>query len=177
MKKKILSFVIVLMLIALSLVTLIACKDNSIEVVYGKKYILSDDVNEEADKQRYYVIKDDGTMIYRYYKIYNEKTDETQIIDYILQYRYTFVDSDKSSIVCFYDSLIDSSVYIDKDGKTFPLKDYYIGYNYLPDKDASELIIVSKNVLCIAGTGYTFYINEDYVKNIPNFNKTTETEK
>ncbi len=175
MKKKILSFVIVLMLIALSLVTLIACKDNSTEVVYGKKYILSDDVNEDADKQCYYVIKDDGTMIYRYYKIYNEKTDETQIIDYILQYRYTFVDSDKSSIVCFYDSLIDSSVYIDKDGKTFPLKDYYV-YS-LPDKDDSALIMVSKNVLCIAGTGYTFYINEDYVKTIPNFNKTTETEK
>ena len=175
MKKKILSFVIVLMLIALSLVTLIACKDNSTEVVYGKKYILSDDVNEDADKQCYYVIKDDGTMIYRYYKIYNEKTDETQIIDYILQYLYTFVDSDKSSIVCFYDSLIDSSVYIDKDGKTFPLKVYYV-YS-LPDKDDSGLIMVSKNVLCIAGTGYTFYINEDYVKTIPNFNKTTETEK
>lgn len=187
MKKRIFASIFAVALIALSLVALAAC-GNDTELVYGKKYILEDDVNEKSGEQTYYVFEKDGTCTRHYYskktvyESYDTSKKATVIIDYIVQYRYTFVDGDKSTIVYFYNNVIDSSTYTDSNGKTVSLKDseyykdYYGGYDFdhLPKTDSNGLIMVSKNVLCIAGVGYTFYINEDYLNTIPNFNKVDE---
>ena len=54
MKKRIFAIIFAVVLIALSLVALAACS-NDTALVYGKKYILDDDVKEKASEQTYYV--------------------------------------------------------------------------------------------------------------------------
>lgn len=184
MKKNILAILIILTLITICLCGLASCGDKE-TIVYGKKYIHQYWTRSDSDMQTYYIFQNDGTCIYKYYKRTVQKTSTQQTItikDYSVQYYYTFADEDKSALVYFYDKLLnDSSTFTNADGATFPLdsdeyrkycKDNYLVYEYLPEVYSSGLLTVSKNILCSAGTsGYTFYLNEDYIKTIPNFNK------
>lgn len=180
MKKRVLAILFAIALVATCLFTLAACEEEKVEdygIVYGKKYILGSDIHEKATEQHYYIFYRNGMCKYHSYsKDVGANNSYIIVRDYTVQYRFTFVDEDKSTIVYFYDGVTDDSTFTDASGNVTTLKesDYWkqseFAYEYLPDTDDSSLITVSKNVLCTVGTyGYAFYVNEDYVSNLPNF--------
>lgn len=128
-----------------------ACGGNEAKLAMNKRYIIKSDVRNDENKQVSLVFHSNGTGEYTYHFDYTSTHNH-----YIIHFKYTFVEEDKSAVVCFYDSLerLDGD-----DGK----------YN---STSWSELVNVSKNVLATVGTyGYVFWINEDYLKTIPNFGK------
>ena len=152
MKKRLGLILLTVVVACFALFGLSACDSNVEQLQTNKKYIYSSDVGEDADKQAYYIFNSDGTGKYRYYfyfdidSIFNE--------DYTVKFRYTYVDNDKSAVVCLFDSVTYGS-----DNGTYRVSTTW-----------TKLLSVSKNVLCIAGTGgYGFYINQDYLKTVPNF--------
>lgn len=155
MKKKLVGFILLIVTVCCAVFSLSACGVNSGNVAgleMDKKYIYYDSVNEDKNEyESYYIFYANGTGKRRCFKIVTSSVD-----DYTINFKYTFVDKDKSAVVCFYDSV-----------------DYGDKHNtsYKPSSDWSVLLTVSKNVLCSAGIyGYSFYINENYLKTIPNFN-------
>ncbi len=118
-----------------------------------KKYFHEDNVKKDAAEQVYYLFHADGTGEYYYYydSIYDGVTH------YTMHFKYTYADSEKSAIVYFYDSV----TYADDHTAEKSDKSYRRG-----------LLTVSENVLASAGSsGYVFYVCEDYLKEIPNFDR------
>lgn len=193
MKKKIFAMLFVLVLIATSITALVACDNagggkNISALQTEKKYHAESTVNSgltEADilaqpgeylqYQSYYVFHANGTGEYICNKVTDDYYNNTLVkihAKYTLRFKYTYVDDDKSAVVCFYDGLNNQSIIIENGYKD---ETDNIGKPYDYDfTDWSKLVTVSKNVLCVTGTGYTFYINEEFVKQIPNFNKSAE---
>ena len=129
---------------------LTACNGGG-KLQMNKKYILSYDVNNAASSQSYFIFKHNGTG--QYYS-HNESWKNTH---YVINFKYTWVDDEKSAVMCFYDS----HQALDGDNGE---------HSYVSSR-WSMLLTVSKNVLMHVGTsGYTFYINKNYLKTISNFN-------
>ena len=162
--------------------TLAACDSNDNGKNIGalkteKKYLEESTVNstlteqdiiDSADDfyltyQQYYIFHSNGTGEYVYNGIDYESGGYIVHAKYTIKFKYTYVDDDKSAIACFYDSLENNSTVIGdyNTGNPFP-------YSF---NSWSRLITVSNDVLCLTGTGYTFYVNEDYAKKLTNFNK------
>lgn len=158
MKKKLVIFVSLIVCSLALLLALPACDNPSngtsngdCDLQYDKKYIYLTNVNN--DKDCYYLFLADGTGFYRYYHKYEDSLfEKTYIYDYTVNFKYTYADNDKSAVVCLFDSVEYGSTDNTKEVKT----------------NWSILLTVSKNVLCT--TSGSFYINEDYLKEIPNFN-------
>lgn len=126
-----------------------ACNTDA-KLAMDKRYISESDVRKDAEKQVYYIFHSDGTGEYTYH--YDGTYTHSH---YILHFKYTYVDGDKSAVACFYDSI--ESLANDEGYKP-------VGW--------SELVTVSKNVLATVGTsGYVFWINEDYLEELTNFRK------
>lgn len=177
MKKRILSICLITLLLASVICLCTACDNDVGELQMNKKYLLKSSVNNELTEQEivenwssyttktcecYFMFYSDGTGIF-------VKNDTYSNIHrkYTVHFKYTYVDEDKSAVVCFYDSIEDNSVVIST-GK--PYEQDFTGW--------TTLLTVSKNVACSAGTsGYTFYLNEDYAKQLPNLNKTDEVQE
>ena len=127
-------------------------------LVMNKRYISEEDVRKAENKQRYYLFSPDGTGKYVYHFDYISSISDYYNTHehYVIYFKYTFADSEKSAVVCFYDRLerIDGD-----DG------------SYNDATSWSTLVNVSKNVLTTIGSSYYFWINEDYLETIPNFNK------
>ena len=120
----------------------------------NKRYIRESDVKEDSSKQISYVFYSNGTGKYTYHYDY-ESIFNPEHSHYVITFQYTYADNDKSAVVCFYDS------FEALEGNTTEAL-----------TDWSTLVTVSKNVLATTGSyGYTFWINEDYLKNIPNFGR------
>ena len=121
----------------------------------NKKYIYTKSVNRINDKQSYYVFYSNGTGKYREYS--QTADGDVLNLDYTVTFKYTFADTDKSAVVCFFDSV--------EYGKANGSYEVYTTW--------TRLVTVSGNVLCWAGTyGYSFYINEDYLNStLTNFGK------
>ena len=120
-----------------------------------KKYINEESVAAASDKQSYYLFHGDNTGIYRYYAFY-ESYGTTRIYDYTVTFKYEFVDQQKEAVVCLYDSV--------EYGDTHNQNEISSTWNVL--------LTVSHNVLCSASSGgYSFYIHEEYLSEIPNFGK------
>ncbi len=145
MKKKLIIFVSLIICSLALLLALPACDNTAGSLQYDKKYIAEGHANN--DKERYYLFHSDGTGIYKYFS-----SGYTYAYDYTVSFKYTYADEDKTAVVCLFDSVEYGSKDTEKSVST----------------DWSELLTVSKNVLCTTN-GY-FYINEDYLKEIPNFN-------
>ena len=151
-------FAIFMMLIITTLCCVFAfsaCEDNDVsELVMDKRYIREDDAKKESQQQSSYVFHSDGTGEYTFhYDGYNDYDHE----HYKITFKYTYADGDKSAVVCFYDSA--EALEGNYDGG------YGLGYL----TKWSRVLLVSKNVLVLGGT--EVWINEDYLKTIPNFGK------
>ena len=156
MKKKTFSVIAAIVACLCALFAFAACGSStespSDSLEYGKKYIHEDDVNSEK-YQRYIIFNKDNTGEYYYYYVYkNENYPEYDYVrHYTVKFKYTYADLDKTAVVCFYDS-----VEYEKDDT-----EKEISSNW------SSFYTVSPNVLIDSGNSY--FINEDYLSNIPNF--------
>ena len=162
--KKLAIFMMLIIIAICCMFAFSACEedDNVSVLAIDKRYILANDVKKEVNKQDSYVFHFDGTGEYTLhydYILWDEANDEKNTHNhYKIHFKYTYVDGDKSAVVCFYDNIERLE---GDNGKANPT-------------DWSALLTVSKNVLATAGSyGYVFWINEDYLKAIPNFGKQT----
>ena len=140
-----------LLLVLCSLLALVACgakgstPDTSAanKIVYGARYIRSDDISSPAEKQNYYVVYKDRIEFHSYF--YSE-ISETEMA-YTVTFKYTVMD--EGTLAYFYHSCEPAGAV-----KT----------------DRSGLLIFSENVLSTS-TG-TLYVREDYAKSeLPNLDK------
>lgn len=181
MKKRILTIIFVVTLLATSLAALAACDEkpaDDLNLVYNKKYIYQKEVRFEEKEQQYYIFQEDGTCTFHFYQKKTSTSSGNIVeLEYIVHYRYAFADNSKSAIVYFYDSVDDQSSYTTPDGVTTKfstlteeeLNSIY-PYKYLPNESASRLLTVSKDILSyVEYSGYIFYINEDFIDSIPNY--------
>lgn len=151
MKKKLVIFVSLIICSLALLLALSACdspSNDGSDLQFDKKYIAKEHANK--DTEGYYLFHSDGTGIYKYY---DEEYDYT--VDYTVSFKYTYADNDKTAVVCLFDSV--------KYGSKHSASSLFnVGTHW------TSLLTVSKNVICT--TGGNVYINEDYLKEIPNFN-------
>lgn len=166
MKKKLCLILTLVIFTALAVIPFAACTGDNGNSGSGnseyalqtdKKYIRDDDTNKTAYEQNYVLFRADGTGERRCYYIYNGEEDSKYNEDYTIKFKYTYVDSDKSAVVCLFDSV--------EYGKKHPAGGDKVS------SDWTALYTVSKNVCAAGGSGYTFFINEDYLKQLPNFGK------
>lgn len=125
---------------------LVACGDDDVALEYKVRYICDDNYmrSEDGYKKTYLTFNKDG---YGYYHRYYRYDSFSNITEYTIKFKYTFVDSDKSTVACFYDSISYSDNHTSGTG------------NY---DNWSGVYTVSKNVLMsLSGTTY---INENYLK-------------
>lgn len=123
----------------------------------NKKYIDEEYVKDAEAQQSYYLFRSNGTGICKFYYDYDSPYDPSGdfTVDYTVTFKYVYVDNQREAVVCFYDSV----EYGEADTGEYKVV-----------SDWSVLLTVSRNVLCSAGTGgYTFYVNEDYLGEIPDF--------
>lgn len=123
----------------------------------NKKYIDEEYVKDAEAQQSYYLFRSNGTGICKFYYDYDSPYDPSEdfTVDYTVTFKYVYVDNQREAVVCFYDSV----EYGEADTGEYKVV-----------SDWSVLLTVSRNVLCSAGTGgYTFYVNEDYLGEIPDF--------
>ena len=154
MKKFLLSFIVLVSLCCA--VALAACGNSQSELVLNKYYILSDDVKADVSEQVTYVFFADGTGEYTYHYDYEGSSGYSEHSHYVIKFKYTYTDSDKSAVVCFYDGV-----------ETLEVNTSAVSTGW------TRLLTVSKNVLMATGSyGYSFYINEDYLSTIPNYQQT-----
>lgn len=188
MKKKIIALLLTCALIASCVVALAACGDdkNANGLVFGKKYIWEESINDEdGDNLIYFVFNDDGTGYY-YHKESSETGyyGNTKKYDYRITFKYVYADSDKSAVVCFYDSVINDSLYAltdRKDNYGNPIEDTEEKLD-IEVSDWTALVTISKDVLSatvpdenyLGGKRAGFYANEDYAKTLEHFNEDTE---
>lgn len=185
--KKLLAVITTAVLLIGALLAVASCgKNGEYGLVYEKKYVYANHVNQgieegskaEGHKYKYYLFHKDGTLKYHEESTETKQTgwDDTNdepitakyYVKYDVYYKYTFVDDDRSAVFITFDRFEDNTT--DEKGTSISCKEV-ISYFYYPKE---RLITVSKNVLCYVNSGYSFYINEDYVKQIPNYNKPTE---
>lgn len=124
---------------------------------FGSKYI--DDGYVGSNEDQYYLIfNKNGTGSYRVYDKYSYLST-VEIDDYVINFKYTYVDAAKTKVACYYDSVT------------------YNAQDNQRDANAhwSRVFEVSENVLVTQGQyGYNTYINENYLTQIPNFGKKTD---
>ena len=166
MKKRLYAILSLVLLAVFATGLLAACDDgksdqsgnNLIKSEYdlqmGKKYIRSSDTNKKIYEQEYVLFRANGTGELRHF--YVSESSPQYNNDYIIQFKYIYADGDKSTVVCFFDSV----TYGSKHSETEKVS-----------SDWSKLLSVSKNVITNVGSNYIFFINEDYLNDLPNFGK------
>lgn len=122
-----------------------ACGNDG-KLAMDKRYIYEDDAKADSAEQRSYIFHSKGTGEFTYH--YDSGSMHEH---YVIHFKYTYADSDKSAVVCFYDSI----TRLDGDDGSYTLTNW------------SRLVTISKNVLVTGAS--TYWINEDYLKTIPNF--------
>ena len=154
MKKRLCLILTLVIITVLAVIPFTACTDDGeYALKTDKKYIRESDINQETSGQNYVLFRTNGTGEYKYLYISSVSSDYNE--DYKINFKYVYADSDKSTVICLFDSI--------QFGKNHPnnITGYY---------DWSKMFTVSKDVVCsVGGTGYTMYINEDFIKEIPNF--------
>lgn len=130
-----------------------ACSNDS-KLAMNKLYIRSSDVRLDADEQETYIFHSNGTGEYTYHRDYDSSNSSIHQ-HYTIHFKYTYVDKDKSAVMCFYDSI----ERLEGDDGSYTTTYWH------------SLVTISKNVLMTISTtvGYTYWINEDYLDDIPNY--------
>ncbi|MBD5132009.1 MAG: hypothetical protein HDT28_05405 [Clostridiales bacterium] len=160
MKKKL--FILLALVLCLTPVFgLVACNSDA-DLQCKVKYIC-DDSNlrgEDDYKKEYVIFSKNGYGLYHYYLEHLASGSyyyESYTLEYTIKFKYSYLDADKSTIACYYDSIS----YGDKHTEEKPKN----GHN-----SWSKMFTVSKNLL-MSSDGKTF-INEDYLdEEIPNYKK------
>lgn len=148
--KKIGLFISVLALCFMPALGLVACGDDFGEIEFKTKYVRENKHMRSDDyHQTYYLFYEDGTGVYHRY---DEITvSATSIIEYSISFKYTYLDSDKSAVRCYFDSV-----------KLGDKNTWSVDADDLDDW--ASTLTVSKNVL-MTSQGVSF-INADYMKNV-----------
>lgn len=155
MKKKLFVLLLAVALCLSTVLGLVSCSDDA-ELQYKVRYIYDNQYirDENNHKKTYFVFYENGTGMYHYYYYsYGYSTTE-----YTIKFKYTYLDNDKSTVMCYYDSMTFGDLH---DGLTDESK----------HNDWYNMVSVSKNTLMrTTGTSIGFFVNENYLKNeIPNF--------
>ena len=143
--KKIAVFTMLIVITLCCAFAFTACGKDELTLVMDKRYIFENDAKKDADKQASFIFHSNGTGEYTIHDDYYDIHEH-----YVIHFKYTYADSDKSAVVCFYDSI----TRLDGDDGSSHTK-------------WSRLVTISKNVLVTSASDY--WINEDYLKTIPNF--------
>ncbi len=132
---------------------LVGCGSDA-DLQYGVRYICeNDNIRSEDDYQKTYMTFSKNG--YGTYHFYYDSDYTNYIDDYTIKFKYSYLDDDKSTIACFYDSIS----YGEKN--TAPKGDH---------SDWDGIITVSKNVLMSLSS--TKFINEEYLdEEIPEYRK------
>ncbi|MDE7107843.1 MAG: hypothetical protein K2O39_05910 [Clostridiales bacterium] len=160
---------------AASLSLLVGCSDEEHatdspdSLQFNVKYCYYKSIHDnENDEFAYYIFYSNGTCM-RY-----SQSGHTSYLDgYVKEYdwktyyKYTYIDEQKTGVMCFFDSI--KYTYYNDDGSID---------HVMTERDMStdlmykeyRVLSVSKNVLMSSGTySNSYYINENYIKEIPNF--------
>lgn len=161
MKKLVYSIFTIIILMMFAIIPLTGCSNGAGNgnLQMNTKYIHEADVNKKGNEQRYVLFRANGTGEQKVFFI--SDVAETYNEDYTIQFKYTYVNSDKSAVACLFDSV----EYGDKHSD-----------NQKVSTDWTAFYKVSKNILINDGSNrgvsYTiFLINENYLKSLPNFGK------
>lgn len=157
MKRKLCALLLFVAVAAFSVCSLSACDkdEDDLGLKMGVRYIRSNLVNAGNDAEEHYLVfHSNGTGEYVYKHTYSYYAGETSRYNYTITFKYTYTDAEKSTVVCFYDSI-----------------SYGEDHNQSKNSraDWSMTIGVSKNVLIALDSASSMYINENYIKNIPNY--------
>lgn len=139
MKKTVL-ILLILVLCLTSLFALTACNRDG-DLQFGIKY--SYYRLEDTEHIDYYIFNKNLTGEYH---------RKSSISDYIIYFKYSFLDDDKSTVACYYDS---------HENMGSP--------SYAPSNGWTSVLIVSKTA--VIENGKTCYTSEKYLDEIPNYRK------
>lgn len=135
---------------------LVGCGGNGAGgLKFNSKYYV--DASGATEERSYYTFDKNGTGEYYYYYF---SSYSSYIDNYSISFKYTYTNADKTQIACFYDSV----KYTGSDTR----------------KNVSSywrcVLNVSENVLTSTGQGgeYVEAVNEEYLKQIPNYGKNTD---
>ena len=126
-------------------------KKNEGDLSYGKMYIISSDVNTDAEKEKttYYVFNKNGTLTYHHYY----KHEYGAIIQhYEVCYKYTYTKN-QNTVFYFFDSI-----------------KYFEDDTYHTTPSERGILLVSKDAI-MDSTATSIYVCEDFIGEIPNYNK------
>jgi len=119
------------------------------KIVYGVRYIQTDDISKPTEEQNYYVIYKDHLE----HHYYHYSTSSGKTTHYTVTYKYTVMD--EGTLAYFFDSY----VLHDNDNATGKIL-----------SNNSGLLLFSENVL--SRPSGDLFVCEDYAKNqLPNFGK------
>ena len=121
---------------------------------FNSKYYT--DMEGTAEERGYYTFSENGTGKCYYYYFFQYK-DTLEIENYTISFKYTYTNADKTQIACFYDGVSYTAKDNQKDARA----------------DWSRIFDVSEDVL-ISMSQYGRYVaavNEEYLKQIPNYGK------
>lgn len=154
MKRKL--FILLALVLCLTPVLgLVACGSDA-DLAYDVKYIHDNDDIRSKDgyKQTYVIFNSNGYGQFHHYSL-SYGGDYTY--EYTVKFKYTYLDKDKSTVACYFDSI----TFSDRHSFNSKPEDY---------DDWSEMYTVSKNV--IMSSGGSTYINKDYLDDeIKNYKK------
>ena len=141
MKKSII-VLIVLMLCFTLLFAFTACNNNDGDLQYGVKYTRNRLDENDPD---YYVFDKNGTGEYHY---------KSGAGICIIHFKYTFLDNDKSTVICYYNGFENTST---------------SSTDTTSNNGWCKRFLVSKNTILepIGNDAYAYYINENYLGEIP----------
>ena len=147
--KKLVCVLLILILCIGAMFALTACdKSASVgdAIDFGAKYVYKPITSNYTSTYTFYK---DGTGAYTYYE-----RSTSRVFHYSINFKYEYIDSDKSTVVAFYDSVT-----------------YHDDHTASTDSDLStwkDMLTVSK-VMLVSYKEIT-YSNEEYIKNkYPNF--------
>ena len=157
-------FFICLMVVVLLFATISCSKgntENTIDIQYGVKYIVSSDKNLPQEEQEYFIFNNNGTGVYHYYYSYDSSIDPSysSTDSYTIEFIYDYVSSEDTAF-CFFNSVT--------------YEEGYSGEDFV-NTTWSRTLMVSKNVIMLATNGGLF-IAENYLQNeLPNYAKSSQS--
>lgn len=154
MKRKICVLSIVAVIVCLFVaLSFSACQDDVAALQFEVKYVST------VKETTYFLFHKDGSG----YFVERTESISSEYFEYLIKFKYTYVDKDKSAIMCFFDEVVYSP------GATEA--GLYIPSNW------SALLTISKNVLCTTtSVGVAAFVNENYLDELPNFDITPNQE-
>lgn len=140
--------------------------DSSYSLQFDTKYYYYQDMHDNKNRNAvYFIFYSNGTCTrFSHRDAYSSSSYFSRDTDVEMYYKYTYLDEQKTGIVCFIDGIKETEY---DDGGSV----YNVNTSLSPSYEKDYYIFsISKDVVMSTGEyGYTFYINENYAREIPNF--------